>query len=135
VSALRDAPILGLTLMQPWAWAICYAGKRIENRRWAPGQWAFGKRLAIHAGKKYDREADVFIKRLGFAPPGPDEIVRGAVVATARLAMLVTVSADPWFFGPFGWQLEDVAVLPEPIPCTGLQGLWRLPPGVEAALL
>ena len=32
-SALKiESPVPAITVQQPWAWAICFAGKRVENR-------------------------------------------------------------------------------------------------------
>ena len=36
--------------------------------------------------------------------------------------------------GRYMWVLEDVRRLPEPIPCKGALGLWRLPAEIEAEL-
>jgi hypothetical protein len=42
---------------------------------------------------------------------------------------------DPWYFGPFGWVLDDVQTFTEPVPHTGAQGLWIVdPPAAERAL-
>ncbi|MEV4212644.1 DUF4326 domain-containing protein [Micromonospora sp. NPDC049662] len=51
--ALANTPIGALTVQQPWAWAIAYAGKRVENRTWAPPEAAIGHLLAIHAGQRW----------------------------------------------------------------------------------
>lgn len=40
-----------LTLIPPWAHAIAYWGKRVENRTWAPPRHLFGRQIAIHSGK------------------------------------------------------------------------------------
>lgn len=47
-----------ITVKQPWAWAIAAGGKDVENRT-KPDPWrsAVGERLAIHAGKGWDRAA------------------------------------------------------------------------------
>jgi len=39
-----------------------------------------------------------------------------------------------WFTGPYGWLLTDVITLPELISCKGQQGLWDVPPEVEAEI-
>lgn len=44
--------MLALTLKHPWPWAICVAGKDVENRTWAPRQLRRGDRFAIHGGKQ-----------------------------------------------------------------------------------
>lgn len=135
-----SAPALrGLTPWQPWAYAVCRLGKRIENRPWAPWPAIIGQVIAIHAAAKVDpaeerRVADALAGR-GLALPPPESLPRGAIVATARVVGCVRASADPWFFGPFGWQLADVVALPGPIACRGMQGLWPVPPDVAARVL
>ncbi len=83
-----------LTLTQPWAHAIAHLGKRIENRTWAPPTRMLGRWMAIHAGKKLDREAleDLVIERAQYTPAevvGAEITVRGmaqgAILAVARL--------------------------------------------------
>lgn len=140
----QDAAILGLTLIQPWATVVVHHGKRIENRPWKPPAWALGKRLAIHAGKKYDNDvaADLWTSHR-ISVPTKSAIALGAIIGTARLygfidgdegSRLVALDQRRWFFGPFGWLLEDVRPLATPIPCAGALGLWRLPEAVEAQL-
>jgi hypothetical protein len=41
---------------------------------------------------------------------------------------------SPWYFGPFGWVLDVVHPLREPVRCRGFQRLWRLPPDVDLAV-
>jgi len=40
-----------LTIKAPWAQAIVYGTKRIENRTWKPHADVIGKRIAIHCGR------------------------------------------------------------------------------------
>lgn len=35
--------------------------------------------------------------------------------------------SSPFYFGPFGWVLEDAQEFSAPIPCRGFQGLWNVP--------
>ncbi len=41
---------------------------------------------------------------------------------------------DPFFFGPFGWVLEDVEAFEHPIECRGFQKLWTPKPATRVAL-
>lgn len=111
----------GLTIRQPWADAIAYGTKRVENRTW----WAsrLPVRLLIHAATGVDRDA---VLPIGEHVPG--DRIRGAVLAVATL----TEIHDPDYCSPWAetedalhWVLDDVQALPEPIPYKGSLGLWR----------
>ena len=129
--------ILGLTLIQPWAWAIAHAGKRVENRTWKP--WCpIGTYLAIHAGAKMDQGMAQQLRADGIAVPST--VATGAIVAVAQLEGVAThINAVPddqvdrWWCGPVGWLLDNVVPI-EPVPCKGKQGLWRLEPVVLEAV-
>lgn len=128
-----------LTLYRPWAWSIVHGPKRIENRPWKPWPSVIGQRIALHAGKRYDKKGEAFIMEQlaavgGLPVDAEDEGIVG--VATVRgfvsnPAEIQDVDQVEWFFGPFGWVLEDVRAV-EPIPCSGALGLWQLPAAVEA---
>lgn len=134
VSTLSE-PLRALTLHRPWAWAVAHAGKRLENRSWAPPGWALGKRLAIHAGKTFnERDRHFIMKRFGITVPSKDDDPTG-IVAVCTLAGSTTSSTDPWFAGPFAWRLNDVVALPEPVPCPGAQGIWVIPPEIAEKVL
>src|SRR5690554_1369660 len=49
--ASRRRPMKALTIKAPWAQAIVYGTKRIENRTWKPHADVIGKRIAIHCGR------------------------------------------------------------------------------------
>ncbi len=51
-------PELALSVRQPWAWAIIYASKDIENRSWQAVNHGLRQRgrIAIHASKGMTRE-------------------------------------------------------------------------------
>lgn len=124
-----------LTLWQPWAWAIAHAGKRIENRNWPPPRWIIGEEIAIHAGKKIDKD-DAF-DLLDELEHDDVDFVLGAVVAVATVKGWVDSMSEEhpqakWFCGPCGWVLVDVVPLRSPVPCRGYQKLWNLPDEVMA---
>lgn len=127
--------IWGLTIIQPWAAAIAHGPKRIENRKWKPTNRVLGEFLAIHAGKQVDTSMNTehFIWDKQECTFGKDAIVTSAIIAVAVIDGFVKESPDPWFFGPWGWVLRDVVAI-EPVPCSGKQGLWTLPPHVYEAV-
>lgn len=131
-TATTGIDLRALTLHQPWAFAICHLGKRVENRTWAPSI-PIGTRIAIHAGAAYDHAGALAIAaRFCEGQPPPRTLAQMAIVAVATLKGITSDSQDPWFCGPVGWLLGDVVTLPKPVPCKGRQGLWTVPE-VEAA--
>jgi hypothetical protein len=108
-----------LTVRQPWASAIIYAGKDVENRSWST---RYRGRLYIHAGMALEPD-DVL-------PPGTP-VPRGAVIGYATLTDCVRDSASQWAeSGIWHWLLTDPVPLAEPIPARGKQGLWEPPDGL-----
>lgn len=57
---------------------------------------------------------------------------RGGIVGRANLVDCVTKSDSPWFFGPYGFVLEDVSPLPF-VPMKGELGIFEVPENVCAA--
>jgi len=127
--------------------------KRVETRDWAPHPDAIGQRLAIAAAKtQKDPETKgklsdwwmANVKRKGgyracFEVAGFnnwEDLPFGAVVAhgiltrvepTEKLRLEVDAIEQEWGdYGPgrFGWVLEDVQVLPVPVPVVGRQGIY-----------
>lgn len=137
-----------LTLHRPWAWAIFHGGKAVENRSWKPPRAHIGKRIAIHAGKVYDRHAAELVALMLDLDGLPAAAEAEGVIGTALLVgvvgdgmrliegtggTLTPLDIEPWFSGPFGWLLDDRRPLAQPILCSGAQGVWRLPTPIEVA--
>jgi hypothetical protein len=130
-----------ITLKHPWPWAVCRLGKRIENRTWKPspkllrpGDW-----LAIHGGstpkgasrEEYMEDLGSIIDVFPESRPIPiDASIMPGVVAVCIFVGVVEQSDNQWFNGPFGWVLDRVVPLPDPVPCKGALGLWDIPEGV-----
>jgi hypothetical protein len=118
-----------VTAHRPWGYAIAFLDKRIENRIW-PCPLPVGSYLAIHNGQKWDKDGDAFIQKLNASElienPTPENDPAGAIIAIARFVGNVKEDKSPWFFGPYGWKLENVIAI-EPVYCRGQQGLWNVP--------
>jgi hypothetical protein len=147
--------VKALSLIQPWAWAILHAGKRLENRDWRPPRDLWGQRIALHAGKKLDADACLALYAYGFSMPAT--VPQSAIVGTARLRGIVYLDAkgghviesegeEPptwaiskkaleFFVGKFGWIFDEVVALREPITCSGKLGLWTVPAEVERQIV
>lgn len=147
-----------LTLWRPWSDAIVAGAKPIENRTWAPPRGLLGQWIAIHGGKRWDEDGARWIIEEELWEPHPDAVSPQGIVGAAQLIGVVEFrtrpsdrllvnawwgdrdaaqarleSAAPWFTGPIGWLFGD-AVSIDPVPCRGAQGLWTLPPDVDATV-
>lgn len=146
----------GLTLTQPWA-SLFGRPKRIETRPWSTNYRGL---VAIHAAKMWPRWAieycfvEPFRKALlNAGMRKPADVPRGAIVAVGelvhvggiyRLTNEIRVNGCEWTVQPteqefgdytqgrFAWVFTDITLLPEPIPCTGSQGLWTVPREIAA---
>lgn len=158
-----------LTLWCPWSWAIFHmpdgVRKLVENRDWPPPQHVRGQRIAIHAGKTFDKDGAAWIEEtFGVRVPPPEDHPRG-IIGTVRVAGMrdhsgaiwwrkpsegepsfVTLKrgaplppgthdGGKWFVGACGWLLDEPIALPTPIGCKGAQGLWDAPPAALIQIL
>lgn len=145
-----------ITLWQPWATLIAIGQKRIETRSWSTKHRGL---IAIHAAKwepsrSPDRCDDVtfaatgapFAAVLTAAGIHVSDLASGAIVAVATLTGIAKtedivqwsqgllkheIEFGNYTSGRFGWVLQDLVRLPEPVPCRGFQRLWTVPPDVE----
>ena len=127
---MTDLPDIALSVRQPWAWGIIYAGKPVENRDWRgpnPGL-KFRGRVAIHASKGMTRDeylqAASFMVTLGVVCPPARDLLRGGIIGSVEVVDVVSSYDSPWFFGPRALVLRD----PQPcdfIPCAGALGFFK----------
>jgi hypothetical protein len=87
-------PNKALSIRQPWAHLIVAGIKQIENRTWTT---RYRGPLLIHAGQLWHDET---------------------------IADMVTQSDDPYFYGPFGFVLENARLLSF-TPMRGRLGIWK----------
>ena len=112
-----------LTLHRPWAYAIAFLGKDIENRSWNCYLWQ-GTLFGIHAGKKWDSDGAAWIES-EFGLVLPEAAKQEGIVAVTTFDGNVTESNSPWFIeDSIGWKLKDIKPLSRAIECKGSQGLW-----------
>lgn len=123
-------PRKALSIRQPWAWAVMFAGKDIENRSWQAMNHGLAVRgvIAVHAAKGMTRDeyedAASFMATLGVDCPPAAELWRGAVIGTVEIVDVVKESASPWFFGPRGLVLRNPRPLC-PVPVSGALGYFN----------
>ena len=122
-----------LTVKQPWAWAIIYAGKDVENRTWIP-KGDYRGPIIIHAGKAFDYKGYNWMKGnkgiLKAELPKPQHFKLGGIIGEVDFRKAVrSMKFSPWMFGPWGWVLEN----PMPLPfyrMPGKLGLYDVGQGV-----
>jgi hypothetical protein len=155
--------VKALSVMQPYATLLACGAKRVETRSWRPSGLEIGEWLAIHASQRLRPEwvalaaSEPYARALGRAQTEGltrssevRDLPRGCVVAVARFAGVVpgdspvahALSADErafGFYGPgrWGWVFDAVRSLREPIPASGMLGLWTWeePPDLDQLLL
>ena len=130
-------PMRCLTLWEPWATAIAVGLKQYETRSWGT---RYRGPLAIHAGRTIDQEVLAHAKTI--YPDFPDPMP-GAILCVVRLndcrRMTEPPNTDETFWGDFGsgrwgWQLDNIVRLKQPLQVIGHQGLWRLDTATEKEL-
>jgi len=119
-----------ITVRQPWAWGIAWAGKPIENRSWFTN---YRGELAIHAASTFSRReyewARTFMLGLGIETPAAGALDTGRVVAVTRLVDVRKTTSDlaQWeTAGGYAFILENTKPI-QPFACRGQQGLWSIP--------
>ena len=151
--------VRALSLTQPWADAVLYAGKRIENRiKWKNSN--FRGAFLIHAAKGCTKAdyADVvsFLerRRIEWRPPPYDALVRGGIVGVASVEGIVlptkggtervvgspgaaatfALQRDSWWMGAFALLLDGVRAVPF-VEHPGSLGFFRVPDDVARRAL
>lgn len=127
---MSELDVRALTVRQPYAWAIIHAGKTPENRSW---DTKFRGRLYIHAGLAVDKRALAEAHAEGDNP----DCVTGAIIGHVEVVGTHDCRGEctEWAFpGSWHWELANPVALPEPVPCKGALGLWRVPEDVLAKL-
>lgn len=114
--------VAALSIKQPYPHHIFYDGKDVENRDWRTNGRGW---FVVHAGiSKSELDKD---------DPKQMEMPRGGVVGMARIVDCVTEMDSPWFFGRYGFVLQNAFPLPF-IKCPGRLGFFKLEPAICEAV-
>lgn len=127
LSPRRVRIVIALTIRQPFASAIAYGTKRVENRHRPPGvEPPF--ELAIHAGGSVwepSGNEQRAIRQLWPECPNPLELEYSALLAVVTVVGVKgPAGLGPWARGPACWILDNVRPLPRPVWHRGARGLW-----------
>lgn len=133
---MMPLPEIALSVRQPWAWAIVFAGKDVEHRTHFAirhGGLDVTTRFAVHAAKgmtraEYEAAAKFIAKRIKVAVPPPAELVRGAIIGSVTSRGVAKSSFSRWYMGGPVLLLEEPCPIDEPVPVVGQLGFWRWRP-------
>lgn len=124
-----------ISIRQPWAWMILHAGKDIENRNWPT---KYRGKVLIHASKgmtqdEYDQAYLTMTMRVNrsLLLPSFKMLQRGGIIGEVEIVDCVRKSDSPWFFGEYGFVLQNPKPLPF-YPYKGQLGFFRFNPEVSA---
>jgi hypothetical protein len=123
-----------ISIRPPWAWAIIYAGKDVENRTWKTKTRGL---VAIHASKNMNRtyyeSASAEISKLsrGASPPSYEAMVTGAIIGIVEVVACEERSKSKWHHrNSYGFVLKNPRILRKPIHCNGALGFWEVPKAI-----
>lgn len=146
-----DDDVRILSGLQPWWWLLLH-GKGIENRKWKVGYrgWVW-----LHASKRRSpgeyADAVLMMKERGIDITLPDlrDLPTGVIIGRAYLTDCVAPETPDseirlrhpgidtrWHMKPqYGWILERITALKDPVPHVGGLGLRRLTPALRQELI
>ena len=125
-----------ISIKQPWATLIILHGKDVENRTWGTN---YTGPLLIHSSKTYDHDGDMYLHSMGIfrdiSAFLPSELPSGAIIGKVELIgcwqrPFLRKEPSRWFFGPWGWILENPVAFKKPIPYKGQLGIFDAPDDV-----
>lgn len=120
-----------LSVQPPWAWAILFGGKDIENRTWTTRHRG---PLLIHASSKLLSKAGLDEVRRELARCTgrplrqiPEEFPRSQLLGLVDLVDIVDEHDSPWAYeGNWFWVLRNPRPLHHPVlDVHGKLGIWR----------
>lgn len=131
-----------LSLRQPWGSLMTTGVKRIENRSWRTG---YRGPVLVHASSwwnaaEVEDDYDTARHIMAHAGLGPMPLTlpemkaaRGGIIGAFTVTGCVSESDDPFFFGPYGFTVNNAVSFPAVIPCRGSLGFFSVPADVSAA--
>lgn len=156
-----DAGMKALSFTPPWGTLIALEEKRIETRTWYTNYRGL---FAIHASGSFPKWARELCGQEPFYQALTrhgitllDQLPRGCIIGVARIAQVGGivhgrdgkrfVRASGWTEvtgnelefgnydnGRYALVIDNVLLLPEPVPCKGALNFWALPADVEARI-
>jgi tetratricopeptide (TPR) repeat protein len=115
----------GLSIRQPYAWAVCTGAKTTENR---PKPVSYRGLVLIHASNNPSNMKEFLAATTGKFKR--EEFAFQAIIGAAELfevsELNESLENDPTAFGPYCWRLRNPHLFRTPIPCKGQVGLFNV---------
>lgn len=105
-----------LSIKQPWCWAILN-GKPVENRDWGCPKQFMNRTILMHASSTFDWSGvewlvqNKHLFRIN-VPVSKDGYNLGGIVGSFVITKCVKDYPTPFFFGEYGFVLENIKPLP-----------------------
>jgi len=120
-----------ISIRQPWAYAILFLGKDVENRKWKTN---FRGRVLIHASKRFDNEGwEYILERFpnfsGILAAQKDIAPMGGIVGSVEITDCTNenIKSDWWAGSPnYGFVLKDPKTC-KFFPYKGRLGIFEVP--------
>lgn len=151
----------GLTFIAPMGYAVVAdhpRAKRLENRPRSLPKSMLGVEtvIVVHCGMKWSEEYAATVVRIFGQSDKSEKHLRAAAnqggkiiglmrltgrqftdedPATTRFSLLDNPVVDPWYAGPFAYEISEAIALPEPVPCRGMHGWWPVPDHVMPRII
>lgn len=138
-SIVEEPPDRALSIRDPFAQAILYGDKRVENRSWKPPKaYRDGGRVAIHVSQTFGPEERAAVKRLeksGLYVWNRGRFHPGCIIGGATIDEVTGSSDDPWWDDEteWGWVLRDIVPY-VPVRVSGFLRLWTIPEEIQKQL-
>ncbi|TWU25074.1 Tetratricopeptide repeat protein [Novipirellula galeiformis] len=125
----------GLSVRQPFAWAICSNLKTIENRTWTTDRRGT---IAIHASTS-PQYVNELRRELNPGELSKDYFTYGAVIGLVDIEDITSYGrqheADPFASGPYCWRVSNGRFLKQPIAMKGKLNLFKMPTPLQRQIL
>ena len=109
-----------ITIRQPWAYALAFGWKDVENRSWRTN---YRGPVALHAGLVVDSEWASLYPDSAPRPPYVEALHLGVIIGIADLVDVTRDHPSVWSLpGQFQWVFTNAHFI-EPVPYVGSQGL------------
>jgi len=128
--------VKALSVRQPWAHAIFYMGKDVENRSC---NYRYRGPIFVHAGKTYDRDGAIYLQERGVKVPSRRDFLHDGTLG--RIIGIVTISdcvpeyklTNSWAAGPYCLMLENPLAFEYPFKYQGRLGIFNVDMGLVAS--